>query len=120
MRGDFIVLQFTTMLAVLLSLHRTPKLRGGKALYGWVPKADKWQGTGESARKPLIPRQGENSKNYVASWQSEGDYYVSYDNLLKLDAQLTSFTKGRTKSEKTELLSELSNTYFARLVIMMI
>jgi hypothetical protein len=87
-----------------------------KSLYGWVPKADRWQGgeSSDSRLGPTIPRQSDNSKNYIAKWQSEGDLYVSYDNLIKLDGLLTTKATARTKVEKTDILSELSLTYFAR------
>jgi hypothetical protein len=56
----------------------------------------------------------ENIKNLVAQWQSEGDRYVSYENLAKLDSELAQFTADRTIQEKAHLLSELTLTYFAR------
>jgi hypothetical protein len=51
--------------------------------------------------------------NFVAEWQAKGDHYVSYDNLLKLDNMMGS-VQGKSKSDRTSLLSELSITYFAR------
>ena len=54
------------------------------------------------------------TKEMVAQWEAEGDRYISYQNLVNLDASLTQFSATRTKSEKTNLLSELTLTYFAR------
>lgn len=100
-----IVLLFT-MLAITQSFRSKVSSYRSKGLFGWVPKADKWQG-GESSNgrtAPLIPRQSDSNKNYIAKWQSEGDHYVSYDNLIKLDGLLTTYSTGRTKVEKTDLL----------------
>jgi hypothetical protein len=51
--------------------------------------------------------------NFVAEWQSKGDHYVSYENLVKLDGMMTS-SVGKSKSDRSNTLSELSITYFAR------
>lgn len=51
--------------------------------------------------------------NFVAEWQSKGDHYVSYENLVKLDGMMTSAV-GKSKSDRSNTLSELSITYFAR------
>ena len=56
----------------------------------------------------------EKVNKFVAKWQSEGDRYVSYDNLVKLDGMLSQFTTDRSINEKADLLSELTLTYFAR------
>ena len=105
-----------TTLTLMLSLRPTIRSRPRKHLFGWVPKSDKWQGRDGSVPKTgvLRNRPGESAKNFVAQWQSEGDRYVGYENLVKLDTSLTSFTTGRTKAEKIDLLSELTLTYFAR------
>lgn len=52
--------------------------------------------------------------NLAAAWQAKGEHYVSYDTLQYLNEQLASFQSNRDKSEKKELLSELTLTYFAR------
>jgi hypothetical protein len=75
--------------------------------------ADLWGEDSSEGATPLIPRHGEHN-NYAAKWQSRGDHYVSYDNLKRLDLLLTNYNKNRSRSEKTDLLSELSMTYFAR------
>ena len=54
------------------------------------------------------------TKEMVAQWEAEGDRYISYQNLVNLDGSLTEFNATRTKTEKTNLLSELTLTYFAR------
>jgi hypothetical protein len=54
------------------------------------------------------------TKEMVAQWEAEGDRYISYQNLVELDGKLTEFNTTRTKTEKTQLLSELTLTYFAR------
>ena len=85
-------------------------------LNGWVPKSDKWVGRDGSTPKSgaLRSRPGDNTKNFVAQWQSEGGKYVGYDNLVRLDGLLTSYSAGRSKAAKMDLLSELTLTYFAR------
>lgn len=110
------IILFFIMLAAIQSFRSKLLSQRSKTLYGWVPKADKWQGgeSSDSRSGPTIPRQSDNSKNYIAKWQSEGDLYVSYDNLVKLDGLLTTKATARTKVEKTDILSELSLTYFAR------
>ena len=39
--------------------------------------------------------------NYAAKWQAQGQYYVSYDILRKLDEQLISFKANRNNLEKS-------------------
>lgn len=74
------------------------------------PKPDpNWRTKGQEKNVPA-----ENIKNFVAQWQSEGDRYVSYENLTKLDGMLAQFSADRTIKEKAQLLSELTLTYFAR------
>lgn len=62
---------------------------------------------------PSVPMRNGEQINFVAEWQAKGDHYVSYDNLLKLDNMMGS-VQGKSKSDRTSLLSELSITYFAR------
>ena len=62
---------------------------------------------------PSVPMRNGQQINFVAEWQAKGDHYVSYDNLLKLDSLMGS-VQGKSKSDRTSLLSELSITYFAR------
>lgn len=63
--------------------------------------------------------------NYISKWQSKGDYYLSQENLIKLDSQLLTSIKGWKTNEKINeknvnnekkenLHTELSSTYFAR------
>lgn len=74
------------------------------------PKPDpNWRTKGQEKNIPA-----ENIKNLVAQWQSEGDRYVSYENLATLDGKLAQFSADRTIAEKAQLLSELTLTYFAR------
>ena len=75
------------------------------------PKQDvQYQGSKGTKSGPV--RNGD-SINFVAKWQSRGDHYVSYDNLVKLDNLMTS-SAGKSKNERSSILSELSTTYFAR------
>ena len=59
------------------------------------------------------PVRNKESINFVAEWQSRGDHYVSYDNLVKLDNLMTT-SAGKSKNERSSIMSELSTTYFAR------
>lgn len=56
----------------------------------------------------------ENAQHFATQWQAEGDYYIGYDNLVKLDGMLTEFSANRSKTAKINLLSDLTLTYFAR------
>ena len=62
---------------------------------------------------PSVPMRNGEQINFVAEWQAKGDHYVSYNNLLKLDNMMGS-VQGKSKGDRTALLSELSITYFAR------
>ena len=66
--------------------------------------------------KPPRRRVGpsENAQHFATQWQSEGDRYIGYDNLVKLDGMLTEYSTNRSRSDKTNLLSDLTLTYFAR------
>ena len=59
----------------------------------------------------VIPRR---SVNYVANWQAQDDKYLSFENLVRLNNQLTYFDNKMSKSDKKELRKELQLTYFAR------
>ena len=104
------------MLSRLTSLRPAIRFRAFKCSYNTIPShqgEDKsnanWRTGGQERNIPA-----ENIKNLVAQWQSEGDRYVSYENLAKLDGMLAEFTADRTIEEKAHLLSELTLTYFAR------
>ena len=104
------------MMTLVQSVHLALRRHSAPSLYRYAPISNKWQGVDQQPSKNRPVRKGLERKanNFVAQWQSEGDRYVSYKNLVKLDSSLTSFTKGRTKAEKMNLLSELTLTYFAR------
>ena len=59
----------------------------------------------------VIPRR---SVNYVANWQAQDDKYLSFENLVRLNNQLTYFDDKMSKVEKKELRKDLQLTYFAR------
>ena len=104
------------MLTLVQSVHLALRRHSACPLHRYAPISNMWQGRDQPSFRNRPMRKGPERKanNFVAQWQSEGDRYVSYKNLVKLDSSLTSFTKGRTKAEKISLLSELTLTYFAR------
>jgi hypothetical protein len=52
--------------------------------------------------------------NMVAQWQAKGSHYISYENLVYLNDMLASYTTDRSKTQKKDLLEDLTLTYFAR------
>jgi hypothetical protein len=104
------------MLSRLTTLRPAIRFRAFNCKFSTRPS----QGAGENSKRDLRTggkkknNAAENVKSLVAKWQSEGDRYVSYENLAKLDSELAQFTSDRTVKEKANLLSELTLTYFAR------
>ena len=108
--------QVIKMLNLMLSARPSLRRISRRPLNRYIPKSNKWQGRDGSQSRGGFTREHPEKKanSFVAQWQSEGNRYVGYENLVKLDSSLASFTTGRSKAEKIGLLSELTLTYFAR------
>jgi hypothetical protein len=85
-----------------------------------ILKQSKPSTTKLSASSPNLNRNAykikrQNESNFMAKWQQDGEYYVSYENLKKLDDSLLYYDKNRRQYEKRFVYDELSLTYFGRL-----
>lgn len=118
----FVVLQILTV--PVLSYRHSVKFQGAvksdSKIFAFQSKSDRTKSKTESDA-PYQNSKGMKSgkinvreqTNFVAEWQSRGDHYISYENLVKLDGMMTS-SVGKSKSDRSNTLSELSVTYFAR------
>lgn len=95
-------------------------LKSYSKVFAFQSKADRKKSTTESEVPYQNSRGIKSGKvnvreqiNFVAEWQSKGDHYISYENLVKLDGMMTT-AAGKSKSDRSNTISELSITYFAR------
>ena len=106
------------------SFHHTSNFLGADKPISGLYASQSGQNSRKSTSKQDVQYQGtkgtksgpvrnKESINFVAEWQSRGDHYVSYDNLVKLDNLMTT-SAGKSKNERSSIMSELSTTYFAR------